>query len=109
MDPLETTVAAVREIGPNAVAIDDGGTAAVVYRDDEPLHEDRLAALAAADVDVFVLAEETPLVDAAEAAVTGASGEQVFIYGFGEFVDDAEAAIEAAGGDPSNAKTENFG
>lgn len=90
-------------------ALADGGAAAVVYRDDDPLHEDRLAALSTAGADVFVLPDGTVLTDAVSDALTGEDGEQVFVYGFGDFLDDAEAAIAAAGGDPNAAKSENFG
>lgn len=90
-------------------ALTDGGEAAVVYLDDDPIHESRLAALAAAGADVFLLADPAEFPDAVGAAVTGAAGEQVFVYGFADFLEDAAAAIEAAGGDPGDAKTENFG
>ncbi|PSQ07100.1 oxidoreductase [Halobacteriales archaeon QS_5_70_15] len=66
-------------IGERALA--DGGTAAVVYLDDSPVHE----------------------------AVTGEDGEQVFVYGFADFLDLATTAIDAAGGDSESAKVENFG
>ena len=100
-------------IGP-AVAIAEralGGDdeAAVVYRDDAPAHEDRLADIAAAGAEVFVLNDGEPLTDAVAAALTGADGEQTFIYGFADFLADAESAIEAGGGDPEAAKAENFG
>ncbi len=90
-------------------ALSDGGTAAIVYRDDEPLHEDRLAALATAGADVFVLTEGTALTAAVSEVLTAASDEQVFVYGFSEFLSEAEAAIEAAGGDTDGLKAENFG
>jgi ferredoxin-NADP reductase len=90
-------------------ALEDGNEAAVVYRDDAPIHEDRLADIAAAGADVFLLNETEPLTDAVGAALSGAEAEQVFVYGFADFLDDAETAIEAAGGDPDAAKTENFG
>ncbi|WP_336136040.1 FAD-dependent oxidoreductase [Natronomonas amylolytica] len=90
-------------------ALADGNEAAVVYRDDNPLHEDRLATLATTGADVFVLSESEPLTDAVAAVLTTDEGEQVFIYGFADFLADAEAAIEAAGGDPDEAKAENFG
>lgn len=100
-------------IGP-AVAIaertlTDGGSAAIVYRDDEPIHEDRLATLAAADTDVFVLTESTSLTDAVGDVLTDTSDEQVFVYGFADFLADAETAVEAAGGSTETLKTENFG
>lgn len=90
-------------------ALSDGGTAAIVYRDDEPLHEDRLAALAAGGADVFVLTEKTDLTDAVADIYTGASDEQIYIYGFSDFLAEAETAVEAAGGDPDALKAENFG
>jgi len=90
-------------------AIADGGEAVVIYRDDDPIHEDRLAELATAGATVFVLPESTDLADAVADALTLADGEQVFVYGFADFLEDADAAIEAAGGDPKAAKSENFG
>lgn len=90
-------------------AIADGGEAAIVYRDDNPLHEDRLAALSASDADVFVLTDQSDLVDAVADVFTGVADEQVFVYGFADFLDDAEAALDAAGADPNEAKSENFG
>jgi ferredoxin-NADP reductase len=90
-------------------AISDGGDAAVVYRDDDPLYEGRLAALAAAGADVFVLTEATALDDSVADVRTGGGDEQLFVYGFADFLGDAEAAIEAAGGDPDRVKSENFG
>lgn len=89
-------------------ALADGGTAAIVYRDDEPLHEDRLGAIAAG-ADVFVLTEGTGLADAVADVYTGEPDEQIFVYGFADFLAEAEAAIEAAGGDPDASKAENFG
>lgn len=90
-------------------ALEDGGTAAIVYRDDEPIHEDRLAALADAGVDVYVLSEGTALVDAVSEVYTDVGHEQVFVYGFGDFLAEAEAAVEAAGGEVGPLKAENFG
>lgn len=90
-------------------AIADGGTAAIVYRDDEPLHEDRLSALSAGGADVFILTETTDLTDAVADVYTGHGDEQLFIYGFSDFLEEANAAIESAGGDSDAAKAENFG
>jgi len=90
-------------------ALGEDSEAAIVYRDDAPVHEDRLADIAAAGADVFVLTGEEPLTDATAAALSGADGEQTFVYGFSDFLADAEAAIEAAGLDPDAAKAENFG
>jgi ferredoxin-NADP reductase len=87
----------------------DGGETAVVYRDDDPIHQDRLDALREAGAFVSVLADDENLTTAAEQALTGTAGEQVFIYGFAEFLDVATDALQAAGGDPDRAKVENFG
>jgi len=90
-------------------AIADGGAAAVVYLDEQPLHEDRLATLANAGADVFVLNDEAAVTDAVADVLTGAEGEQVFVYGFADFLETAKTAIEAAGGAYGVAKAENFG
>jgi cytochrome-b5 reductase len=90
-------------------ALTDGNEAAVVYRDDAPVHEPRLAALAAAGVEVYVLGADEALTDAVAAAITGDAGEQSFIYGFEPFLDAATAALREAGADPDAAKVENFG
>ena len=90
-------------------ALAEGNEAAIVYRDDSPLHEDRLADIASAGASVFVLSEDESLTDAVADVLTNTDGEQVFVYGFADFLDDATAAIEAAGGDPDAAKAENFG
>ncbi|MFO7926805.1 MAG: FAD-dependent oxidoreductase [Halobacteriota archaeon] len=112
-EPRVVVLAGGPGIGPAVAiaerALADGHEAAVVYRDDEPLHEDRLATLSAGGADVFVLAAETDLTDAVADVLTNDDGERAFIYGFADFLADAEAAIEAAGGDPDAAKAENFG
>jgi cytochrome-b5 reductase len=85
----------------------DGNEVAVVYRDDDPAHTDRLDDLREAGATVTITdgALAGPLGD----ALTGAPGEQVFVYGFDDFVEEAGDAIAAAGGDPDDAKVENFG
>ena len=88
-------------------AIEDGGDAAIVYRDDEPIHDERLADLGARGVDIDILTPAETLTDAVADALT--EDTQVFVYGFADFLDDATATIEAAGGDPEAAKVENFG
>lgn len=90
-------------------ALADGQEAAIVYRDDAPVHEARLSALAAADVDIYVLGGDEPLTEAVAAVATGAVEEQLFIYGFESFLDAATEALTAAGGAPDAAKVENFG
>ena len=88
-------------------ALNDGGKAAIVYRDDEPIHEQRLADLGGRGVDIEILTPAETLNDAVADALTDET--QVFVYGFADFLDDATSAIEAAGGDPEAAKVENFG
>lgn len=89
--------------------IEDGGEAAVVYRDDDPIHRDRLDALDDAGASVIVLGADEDLTGAVERTLVGDQGEQVFVYGFAAFLDAATDAIGAAGGDPDRAKVENFG
>ncbi|MFC7177219.1 FAD-dependent oxidoreductase [Halosegnis marinus] len=87
-------------------ALRDGNEVTVVYRDDAPVHEDRLAAAASAGAEVFVLGDD----DAVREAVADAyDGQQLFVYGFADFVDLAEASVTAAGGDLDGAKVESFG
>ncbi|MBV0923252.1 FAD-dependent oxidoreductase [Halomicroarcula limicola] len=88
-------------------ALQEGNEAALVYRDDDPIHEERLDALEADGVFVTVLDEDADLTDAVAEATDG--GGQVFVYGFADFLDDAMAALEAAGVDSDEAKVENFG
>ncbi|WP_415382587.1 FAD-dependent oxidoreductase [Halosimplex sp. TS25] len=88
-------------------ALDDGGDAAIVYRDAAPIHDDRLTELNERGASIAVLAPESPLEQSVAEALTGDA--QVFVYGFAEFLDDATAAIAAAGGEPDDAKVENFG
>lgn len=88
----------------------DGGDAAVIYRDEAPLHQDRLAGLEDAGAFVAVLAPEQPLADAVGDAIAATGSDaQLFVYGFADFIDEATGAIEAAGGDAAGAKIENFG
>jgi 3-phenylpropionate/trans-cinnamate dioxygenase ferredoxin reductase subunit len=88
-------------------ALEDGNDAAVVYQDDAPVHEDRLAAIEERGAFVRVLSGEQALTDATATAL--ADGGQLFVYGFADFIDAAMAAIEAAGVDTEDAKIENFG
>ena len=94
-------------VGIGERALEEGKTVAVVYADDEPAHEARLAELEATGATVYVVSGA--IEDAVAATLSEEPGEQVFVYGFGSFVEEAEAAIEAAGGDPEEAKVENFG
>ncbi len=88
-------------------ALQEGNEAAVVYQDSDPIHVDRIEALADDGALVEVLADDEDLTDAVAAAV--ADGGQVFVYGFADFLDEATAALEAAGVDGDDAKVENFG
>jgi cytochrome-b5 reductase len=94
-------------VGIGEAAVADGNEVAVVYQTDAQAHEDRLDALR--DAGAAVLVTDGDIAEHVAAAVTGADGEQVFVYGFDEFVDEATAAIDAAGVDPDAAKVENFG
>ncbi|WP_049898359.1 FAD-dependent oxidoreductase [Halococcus agarilyticus] len=89
--------------------LDDGGETAVVYRDDDPVHEDRLDALREAGATVHVVGSAADLTDPTADALAGDENEQVFVYGFADFLDAATDALAAAGGDPDRAKIENFG
>lgn len=113
-EPRTLVLAGGPGVGP-AVAIaertlDDGGEAAVVYRDDEPIHADRLTALRERGTTVLVLGGDAPLAEAVADAIEGfESPPQVFVYGFAPFLDDATAALSAAGADAERAKVESFG
>jgi ferredoxin-NADP reductase len=112
-EPHTTVLAGGPGVGP-AVGIaertlDDGGTSSIIYRDDDPIHGERLAALDDAGAFVETLAEGESMTDAVERALADTSDEQVFVYGFADFLDVATDALHAAGGDPDRAKVENFG
>jgi len=94
-------------VGIGERVINDGGELAVVYKDDTPAHEDRLAELDAAGASVAIT--DGDITEAVDAAVTGQEDEQIFVYGFATFLDEATKAIEAAGVDPDGMKVENFG
>ncbi|QZP37222.1 FAD-dependent oxidoreductase [Halobaculum magnesiiphilum] len=87
-------------------ALEAGNEAAVVYRDDAPAHTERLDALRERGASVVVT--DGDIADAVAEAITGADGEQAFVYGFADFVDTATAALSAAGY-AGDAKVENFG
>ncbi|QLG29317.1 FAD-dependent oxidoreductase [Halorarum halophilum] len=88
-------------------ALDAGNEAAIVYRDDEPAHEERLDALRERGASVVVT--EGGIEDAVADAITGDEGERSFVYGFDDFIQDASEALVAAGGDVEGAKIESFG
>jgi len=88
-------------------ALAEGNEAAIVYQDDAPVHEDRLAGIETDGGFVRVLADGEDLADATADAL--AEGGQLFVYGFADFIDAATAAVESAGGTTEDAKIENFG
>ncbi|MDY6776184.1 MAG: FAD-binding oxidoreductase [Halobacteria archaeon] len=89
-------------------AVDDGGSATVVYYDDEPVHRDRLDAVDADEEGRVIYVEtDAGFEDAVSDAV--GSGSQVFVYGFEEFVEKARRALEDAGYGLDEAKIESFG
>ncbi|QSG10843.1 Flavodoxin reductase (ferredoxin-NADPH reductase) family 1 [Halapricum desulfuricans] len=95
-------------IGERAVAADHA--AAIVYRDDDPIHRDRLERLSESGAFVRIVDEERDLTDPTAAALEAVGGDaQAFVYGFADFLDVAMDALESAGGDAEAAKVENFG
>ena len=93
-------------VGIAEAALRDGNEVTVVYRDDAPVHEERLSAVAAAGGEVYVLADDSEVDDAVAESY---DDQQVFVYGFADFLDLATAAVETAGGSTEDAKVENFG
>lgn len=85
----------------------DGGEAAVVYLDDDPIHEDRLSALADAGATVLLVDDPANFADAVTEAAE--DGTQAFVYGFAGFLEDALDALTESGVDPEMVKTESFG
>ena len=112
-EPRAVVIAGGPGVGPAVAiaerALDDGAEAAIVYRDDDVSHADRLDALEARGAAIHLLDEDETLDEAVAEALTGVEGETVFVYGFAGLVGDAEDAVEAAGGDAAAAKVENFG
>lgn len=88
--------------------VQEGGESAIVYRDDEPLHLDRLATLRERGITVTVLDSDDSLEAALEPVIRGIDDEQVFVYGFQPFVETAQAILAETGG-VTNPKIENFG
>jgi 3-phenylpropionate/trans-cinnamate dioxygenase ferredoxin reductase subunit len=93
-------------VGIGERAIEEGARVTVVYEDDDPVHEERLAGLAGAGATVAV----TDDISGEEVVgLLANSVGRVFVYGFADFLDEATAAIDAAGLSAEDAKTENFG
>lgn len=89
-------------------ALEDGGAPAIVYRDETPIHRDRLDALADRGVSVEIL-ESTASLESAIADALQRDPDVVFVYGFADFVDDVRAAMARADADPGDVRVESFG
>ncbi|WP_255196859.1 FAD-dependent oxidoreductase [Halorarius litoreus] len=94
-------------VGIAEAALADGHDVAVVYLDEAPMHEERLAGVSSAGGQVFVLADEDAVAGAVAEVYDDA--QQLFVYGFADFIDLATEAVEAAGGSTTGAKVESFG
>ena len=86
--------------------LEDDGDVVLVYKDDEPVHEERLATLEDAGATVEMLDGDA---DVADADVTFRADAQVFVYGFADFLEEVRDELAAADRDPDAAKAENFG
>ncbi|MFB6270307.1 MAG: FAD-dependent oxidoreductase [Halobacterium sp.] len=89
-----------------ARALAEGADVTVVYQDDQPVHENRLAALSAAGARVVFVGDD---VAGAVRSLTGAPEGVPFVYGFADFCEAAVDALDAAGFDVDAAKVESFG
>ncbi|MFB6073074.1 MAG: FAD-dependent oxidoreductase [Halobacterium sp.] len=93
-------------VGVGERALAEGASVTLVYQDDEPVHEDRLAALADAGATVVLVTGD--LAEAVASVGTHADGVP-FVYGFSGFCEAAVEALDAAGFDVDAAKVESFG
>lgn len=111
-EPRAVVLAGGPGVGP-AIAIAEralsaDNEAAVVYRfDGAPAHGSRLENLRKRGATVRVT--DSPLDVPVAEVVTGAPGEQLFVYGFEEFIELAKQAVESAGKAFDDAKVESFG
>ena len=87
-------------------AIGEGADVTVVYQDDQPVHEERLAALSVAGVCVVFV---TGSVSDAVQSVVDRPDAAAFVYGFAGFCEEAVDALDDAGFDTEAAKVESFG
>ncbi|MDZ7747166.1 MAG: FAD-dependent oxidoreductase [Halobacteriales archaeon] len=92
-------------VGIAEAAVRDGNDVTVVYFDDQPVHTERLDALAG-DAEIHVVGDEDSFHDAVG---TSLADQQLFVYGFGDFLELAESAVKHNGGSFDDAKIENFG
>ncbi|WP_439025711.1 FAD-dependent oxidoreductase [Haloarchaeobius sp. DT45] len=88
-------------------AVEHGHAASVVYQDDEPAHEDRLAALEDAGALVQVFGDDDEAVGDAVAAA--ADRGELYVFGFQDFCELVTDALADAGVDPDEANVESFG
>jgi 3-phenylpropionate/trans-cinnamate dioxygenase ferredoxin reductase subunit len=88
-------------------ALAEGEDAAVVYADDEPIHESRLHALEAAGMSVELLDTDDDLTEPVSEAASG--GGTVFVFGFADFCERAQDALDAAGVPEDAVHVESFG
>lgn len=99
-------------VGP-AVAIaeaahENGKDAAVVYRDAQPAHRDRLEALESDGAAVSILDADAD--GTLEDTVSDHLEDgQFYVFGFSDFVTAVADSIDEAGGDSDDALIENFG
>jgi len=93
-------------VGIGERALEDGATVTVVYEDADPVHDERLTALADAGAEVVVTDDVS---DEAVLELLADAQGQTFVYGFADFLDRAMAALDAANVEADGAKTENFG
>ncbi|WP_435101652.1 FAD-dependent oxidoreductase [Halarchaeum sp. P4] len=83
-------------------AVDEGNDATVVYRGEEPPHQERLDALHEAGATVA-------LVDELGGDYLTGDTANVYVFGFDDFVAEAKALLEADERDPGEAAIESFG
>jgi ferredoxin-NADP reductase len=87
-------------------AITEDADVTLVYRDDEPVHEERLAGLSVAGTRVVFV---TGALSDAVQSIAESPDAAPFVYGFSDFCEEAVEALDAAGFDTETAKVESFG
>ncbi|AHG03285.1 oxidoreductase [Halobacterium sp. DL1] len=87
-------------------AITEDADVTLVYRDDEPVHEERLAGLSVAGARVVFV---TGALSDAVQSIAESPDAAPFVYGFSDFCEEAVEALDAAGFDTETAKVESFG
>lgn len=88
--------------------LSEDGEAVLVYRDDAPSHESRLAALSRRGATVYLLSAADDLHTTIDAAASP-DVEIAFVFGFNEFVTTAEDALADAGVSADAIDAEGFG